>query len=83
MLIQQNIEFYTFGQANESGYQREEWYDVNTGAALGVMIPMQNALPVTLMLASIHQFRTNTEWINLKKNLQKNGLTAIMKCLLL
>ncbi len=38
------VEFYNFGQANESGHEREEWYDVNTGAAHAVMIPMQNAL---------------------------------------
>lgn len=43
-LERQNIEFYNFGQANESGHEREEWYDTNTGAAHGVMIPMQNAL---------------------------------------
>ncbi|NOR74492.1 MAG: phosphoesterase [Draconibacterium sp.] len=43
-LERQGIEFYNFGQANESGHEREEWYDVNTGAAHGVMIPMQNAL---------------------------------------
>ena len=38
------VEFYNFGQANESGHEREDWYDVNTGAAHAVMIPMQNAL---------------------------------------
>ncbi len=38
------VEFYNFGQANESGYEREDWYDVNTGAAHAVMIPQQNAL---------------------------------------
>ncbi|MCK5776002.1 MAG: hypothetical protein KAH25_07500, partial [Bacteroidales bacterium] len=43
-LERQNIEFYNFGQANESGHQREEWYDTNTGAAHGIMVPMQNAL---------------------------------------
>ncbi len=43
-LERQGIEFYNFGQANESGHEREDWYDVNTGAAHGVMIPMQNAL---------------------------------------
>lgn len=43
-LERQNIDFYNFGQANESGHEREDWYDVNTGAAHGVMIPMQNAL---------------------------------------
>ena len=43
-LERQQIEFYNFGQANESGHEREAWYDTNTGAAHGVMIPMQNAL---------------------------------------
>ncbi len=43
-LERQNVDFYNFGQANESGHEREEWYDVNTGAAHGLMIPMQNAL---------------------------------------
>ncbi len=43
-LERQSVEFYNFGQANESGHEREEWYDVNTGAAHGVMIPMQKAL---------------------------------------
>jgi DNA-binding beta-propeller fold protein YncE len=43
-LERQNISFYNFGQANEAGHEREEWYDTNTGAAHGVMIPMQNAL---------------------------------------
>ena len=43
-LERQNVEFYNFGQANESGHEREEWYDTSTGAAHGVMIPMQNAL---------------------------------------
>jgi hypothetical protein len=43
-LERQGVEFYNFGQANESGHQREEWYDTNTGAAHGVMVPMQNAL---------------------------------------
>ena len=43
-LDRQNVDFYNFGQANESGHEREEWYDTSTGAAHGVMIPMQNAL---------------------------------------
>lgn len=43
-LERQGVEFYNFGQANESGHEREDWYDVNTGAAHGVMIPQQNAL---------------------------------------
>uniref|UniRef100_UPI00321770F7 bifunctional YncE family protein/alkaline phosphatase family protein n=1 Tax=uncultured Draconibacterium sp. TaxID=1573823 RepID=UPI00321770F7 len=43
-LDRQNIDFYNFGQANESGHEREDWYDTNTGAAHGLMIPMQKAL---------------------------------------
>ncbi len=43
-LERQGVDFYNFGQANESGHEREDWYDVNTGAAHGVMIPQQNAL---------------------------------------
>jgi DNA-binding beta-propeller fold protein YncE len=43
-LERHNVNFYNFGQANESGHQREEWYDTNTGAAHGVMVPMQKAL---------------------------------------
>lgn len=39
-----HVDFYNFGEANEDGHQREEWYDVNTGAAHGVMVPMQKAL---------------------------------------
>ncbi|RKD88249.1 bifunctional YncE family protein/alkaline phosphatase family protein [Mangrovibacterium diazotrophicum] len=38
------VDFYNFGQANESGHEREEWYDTNTGAAHAVMIPMPKAL---------------------------------------
>ncbi len=38
------VSFYNFGEANEDGHEREEWYDTNTGAAHGVMVPMQNAL---------------------------------------
>jgi len=38
------VSFYNFGEANEAGHQREEWYDTNTGAAHGVMVPMQKAL---------------------------------------
>ncbi len=43
-LERQNVSFYNFGQANETAHVREEWYDTNTGAAHGVMVPMQNAL---------------------------------------
>ena len=43
-LERQKVSFYNFGQANETAHVREEWYDTNTGAAHGVMVPMQNAL---------------------------------------
>jgi len=43
-LERQNVSFYNFGQANETAHVREEWYDTNTGAAHGVMVPMQKAL---------------------------------------
>ncbi len=38
------VPFYNFGEANETAHVREEWYDTNTGAAHGVMVPMQKAL---------------------------------------
>ena len=38
------VPFYNFGEANETALVREEWNDVNTGAAHGVMVPMQKAL---------------------------------------
>ena len=38
------VSFYNFGEANETAHVREEWDDVNTGAAHGVMVPMQKAL---------------------------------------
>jgi DNA-binding beta-propeller fold protein YncE len=43
-LERSKVSFYNFGEANEDGHEREEWNDTNTGAAHGVMIPMQNAL---------------------------------------
>ena len=43
-LDRKNISFYNFGEANETAHVREEWYDTNTGAAHGVMVPMQKAL---------------------------------------
>ena len=43
-LDRKKVSFYNFGEANETGHVREEWYDVNTGAAHGVMVPMQKAL---------------------------------------
>ena len=43
-LDRQGVSFYNFGEANETAHVREEWYDTNTGAAHGVMVPMQKAL---------------------------------------
>jgi YVTN family beta-propeller protein len=43
-LERKNISFYNFGEANETAHVREEWYDTLTGAAHGVMVPMQKAL---------------------------------------
>lgn len=43
-LERHNISFYNFGEANETGHVREEWNDTLTGAAHGVMVPMQRAL---------------------------------------
>ena len=38
------LEFYNFGEANETAHVRETWSDTLTGAAHGVMVPMQKAL---------------------------------------
>lgn len=43
-LERKNISFYNFGEANETAHVRESWYDTATGAAHGVMVPMQKAL---------------------------------------
>ena len=43
-LERSNISFYNFGEANETAHVREEWDDTATGAAHGVMVPMQKAL---------------------------------------
>lgn len=43
-LERNKISFYNFGEANETAHVREEWYDTLTGAAHGVMVPMQKAL---------------------------------------
>lgn len=43
-LERNGIEFYSFGQANETAHVREEWHDTATGAAHLVMVPMQNPL---------------------------------------
>ncbi len=43
-LERHKVTFYNFGEANETAHVREEWSDTNTGAAHGVMVPMQKAL---------------------------------------
>ncbi|MFN7274965.1 MAG: bifunctional YncE family protein/alkaline phosphatase family protein [Bacteroidota bacterium] len=43
-LERSNVSFYNFGEANETAHVREEWFDTATGAAHGVMVPMQKAL---------------------------------------
>jgi len=43
-LERKKISFYNFGEANETAHVRENWYDTATGAAHGVMVPMQKAL---------------------------------------
>lgn len=43
-LERKKINFYNFGEANETAHVREEWMDTATGAAHGVMVPMQKAL---------------------------------------
>jgi DNA-binding beta-propeller fold protein YncE len=43
-LERNNVTFYNFGEANETANVREQWYDTLTGAAHGVMVPMQKAL---------------------------------------
>jgi DNA-binding beta-propeller fold protein YncE len=43
-LDRKGISFYNFGEANETAHVREEWNDTLTGAAHGVMVPMQEAL---------------------------------------
>ncbi|MGL6069564.1 MAG: phosphoesterase, partial [Sediminibacterium sp.] len=43
-LERKHINFYNFGEANETAHVREEWIDTATGAAHGVMVPMQKAL---------------------------------------
>lgn len=42
-LERKGVSFYNFGEANETAHVREEWMDTATGAAHGVMVPMQNA----------------------------------------
>jgi hypothetical protein len=43
-LARRHVEFYNFGEANETAHVREEWRDTATGAGHLVMVPMQKAL---------------------------------------
>ena len=43
-LGRKKLNFYNFGEANETAHVREEWMDTATGAAHAVMVPMQKAL---------------------------------------
>lgn len=43
-LERNKVSFYNFGEANETAHVREEWHDTLTGAAHGVMVPMQKAV---------------------------------------
>jgi len=43
-LERKKLSFFNFGQGNETAHVREEWTDTATGAAHGVMVPMQKAL---------------------------------------
>ena len=43
-LERKKINFYNFGEANETAHVREEWMDTATGAGHAVMVPMQTAL---------------------------------------
>jgi YVTN family beta-propeller protein len=43
-LERNKVPFYNFGEANETAHVREEWNDTLTGAAHGVMVPMQKAV---------------------------------------
>lgn len=43
-LERNKVSFYNFGQGNETAHVRELWSDTATGAAHGVMVPMQKAL---------------------------------------
>lgn len=43
-LERKGINYYNFGQANETAHVREDWNDTATGAAHIVMVPMQKGL---------------------------------------
>ena len=38
------VDFYNFGEANETAHNREDWMDTATGGGHAVMVPMQKAL---------------------------------------
>ena len=44
VMERKKVNFYNFGEANETAHVREEWMDTATGAGHGVMVPMQKAL---------------------------------------
>ena len=43
-LDRKHVDFYNFGEANETAHNREIWTDTATGAGHVVMVPMQKAL---------------------------------------
>ena len=43
-LERKGVEFYNFGEGNETAHNREEWQDTATGSGHVVMVPMQKAL---------------------------------------
>ncbi len=43
-MARKHINFYNFGEANETAHNREEWTDTATGSGHVVMVPMQKAL---------------------------------------
>ena len=43
-LDRKKIDYYNFGQANETAHVREDWSDTATGAAHIVMVPMQKGV---------------------------------------
>jgi DNA-binding beta-propeller fold protein YncE len=43
-LERRHIDFYNFGEGNETAHNREIWTDTATGSGHVVMVPMQNAL---------------------------------------
>lgn len=43
-LARHHVSFYNFGEANETGSNREDWDDTATGAGHATLVPMQKAL---------------------------------------